>query len=202
MVAGLRRTRPLHPPLTGDDLDAAVVARARGDPEAFAPLYVRYVEEIGRFCYVRLRDEEAARDATQQVFTRALAGLEGYREQGQFRAWLYTIARNVLADGAKRRRPTFALEAAHDLADPDASPEEVAARSAERAVLLGAVARLPDDQRLAVELRLAGLTGPEVAAAMGRSHDAVRKLQLRAMEKLRADLERDVEARGGGHGAR
>jgi DNA-directed RNA polymerase specialized sigma24 family protein len=47
---------------------------------------------------------------------------------------------------------------------------------------------LPDDQRTAVELRLAGLTGPEVAVAMGRSHDAIKKLQLRAMERLRADL--------------
>jgi len=54
--------------------------------------------------------------------------------------------------------------------------------------LLAAVARLPDDQRTAVELRLAGLTGPEVATAMGRSHEAIKKLQLRALERLRAEL--------------
>ena len=69
-------------------------------------------------------------------------------------------------------------------------------------MLLAAVARLPDDQRFAVELRLAGLNGPEVAAAMGRSHDAVRKLQLRAIEKLRAELGRDIDAREDVHGAR
>lgn len=202
MVAGLRHTRPTHPPPTGDDPDAVIVARAQHDPEAFAPLYVRYVEEIARFCFVRLRDEDAARDASQQVFAHALAGLAGYREHGQFRAWLYTIARHVLASDTRRNRPTLALDTAYDVADPGATPEEVAAHSAESRALLAAVACLPEDQRFAVELRLAGLNGPEVAAAMGRSHDAVRKLQLRAIDKLRADLRRDSNVREDAHGAR
>lgn len=178
------------------------MARAQKDPEAFAPLYVRYVEEIARFCYVRLRDRDAARDATQQVFTRALAGLPGYREQGQFRAWLYAIARHELASDTRRRRPALTLDAASEIVDPSMTPEDAATRSAESRALLAAVGRLPGDQRFAVELRLAGLSGPEVAAAMGRSHDAVRKLQLRAMERLRAELGHDVNGRKDAHGAR
>jgi RNA polymerase sigma-70 factor (ECF subfamily) len=187
VVAYLRRARPVQNSPAADDADAAIVARAKRDAAAFAPLYLRYVEEIGRFCYVRLRDEEAARDATQQVFARALAGLAGYREQGQFRAWLYTIARHVLANDA-RRRPAFNLETANSVVDPGTSPEEAAGAAFERERLLAAVARLPDDQRAAIELRLAGLKGVEIATALGRSHEAVRKLQLRALEKLRADL--------------
>ena len=35
---------------------------------------------------------------------------------------------------------------------------------------------------------MAGLTGPEVAAAMGRSHEAIKKLQLRGLQRLRAEL--------------
>ena len=91
MVALFRRFHPSHePPPATDEPDAVLVARARADREAFAPLYLRYVEEIGRFCYIRLREAEAARDATQQVFAQALAALPRYRESGQFRAWLYT----------------------------------------------------------------------------------------------------------------
>lgn len=45
--------------------------------------------------------------------------------------------------------------------------------------------KLPTDQRRVVELRLAGLTGPEIASVLGRSHDAVKKLQGRAIAKLR-----------------
>jgi DNA-directed RNA polymerase specialized sigma24 family protein len=107
MVMSLRRSRPAHAPPIGDDSDAVIIARAQMDPEAFAPLYLRYVEEIGRFCYVSLRDADAARDATQQVFARAIAGLPRYQERGQFRAWLYTITRHVLANEARRRQPLW-----------------------------------------------------------------------------------------------
>ena len=116
------------------------------------------------------------------------AGLARYRETGQFRAWLYTIARHVLANQARQRHVTFPLAAALEAVDPGLTPEETATATLERRALLAAVSRLPDDQRTAVELRLTGLTGPEVAAVMGRSHDAVKKLQLRALERLRAEL--------------
>ena len=193
MVAFLRR---IHPADNGPAIesDAVLVARAQLDRALFAPLYERYLEEIGRFCYVRLRDEEAARDATQQVFAQALAGLARYHESGQFRAWLYTIARHVLANHFREWRPTVALEAAGDRVDSAASPEETAAAALDRHALLSAVACLPDEQRMAIELRLAGLTGLEIAAAMGRSHDAARKLQLRALEKLRIDLTASLDA--------
>jgi DNA-directed RNA polymerase specialized sigma24 family protein len=47
---------------------------------------------------------------------------------------------------------------------------------------------LTPEQREVVELRLAGLTGPEIAAAVGRSHGAVRALQFRAYQQLRTLL--------------
>jgi RNA polymerase sigma-70 factor, ECF subfamily len=184
-------TRPRHshePPAGLDASDAILVSRALSEREAFAALYLRYVEEMSRFCFLRLHDEDAARDATQQIFAQALAGLVHYRESGQFRAWLYTIARHVLANQGRHRHVTFTLEAALEVVDPGQTPEETATATLEQHALLAAVSRLPDDQRTAVQLRLAGLAGPEIAVAMGRSHDAVKKLQLRALQRLRADL--------------
>lgn len=202
MVAIFTRLRHSHSaPASADEPDAVLVDRALQEREAFAGLYLRYVDEIGRFCFLRLRDDDAARDATQQVFAQALAALPRYRESGQFRAWLYTIARHVLANQARSRRITFPLTVAEDAVDPGLTPEETAASSLERNDLLAAVGRLPDDQRTAVELRLAGLTGPEIAAAMGRSHDAVKKLQLRALERLRADLMAGTAMKEGRRGA-
>jgi RNA polymerase sigma factor (sigma-70 family) len=203
MVAFLGRLGSSHhhpPPI--DEPDVFLVGRALREPEAFASLYMRYVEEISRFCHLRLHDEEAARDATQQIFAQALAGLPHYRETGQFRAWLYTIARHVLADDTRARRTTVPLEAIAETIDPRATPEETTASGWDRRAVLEAVARLPDDQRTAVELRLAGLRGPEIATAMGRSHDAVKKLQLRALEKLRHDLGTSLAGKEGHHGAR
>lgn len=189
MVTFLRHFSPSPDQLAmPDEPDAVLVARAQADQDAFAPLYTRYVEEIGRFCLLRLRDEEAARDTTQQIFARALIGLPRYQECGQFRAWLYTIARHVLSNDARGRRNILPLDAAIAAADPAPTPHEAAAAALDRQALLVALARLPEDQRLAIELRLAGLTGREVAAVMGRGHEAVKKLQLRALEKLRREL--------------
>jgi RNA polymerase sigma-70 factor (ECF subfamily) len=189
VVLVLRPSRtPRHDVPASDETDAVLVARAQVDKAAFESLYLRYIEEIARFCYVRLRDEDAARDATQQIFVRAFTGLARYRETGHFRAWLYTIARHVLIDGESSRRHTLTLDAASDIVDPGPSPEDASAAALDRRALWDAVRRLPEDQRMAVELRLAGLTGREIAAAMGRSHDAAKHLQLRAVEKLRRDL--------------
>ena len=189
MVAIFTRLRHSpEPPAAADASDAILVSRALQEREAFAALYQRYLDEISRFCFLRLRDEDAARDATQQIFAQALAGLDHYRETGQFRAWLYTIARHVLANQARHRHVTFTLDAAQEVVDPGLTPEETATAMLEQHALLAAVSRLPDDQRTAVQLRLSGLTGPEIAAAMQRSHDAVKKLQLRAVQRLRADL--------------
>jgi RNA polymerase sigma-70 factor, ECF subfamily len=195
------RLRQSHHPSGGADAsDAILMGRALQDREAFAALYLRYIAEMGRFCVLRLRDEEAARDATQQIFAQALAGLAHYRESGQFRAWLYTIARHVLANQVRRQHVTFPLAAALEAVDPGLTPEETVTVALERHTVLAAVSRLPDDQRRAMELRLAGLTGLEVAAAMERSHDAVKKLQLRALRRLRAELVSSAntqEVRGG-----
>ncbi len=181
-----------HAPGNAEEPDANLVRRALQDREAFAALYLRYVHELNRFCLVRLQDEDAARDATQQIFVQALAGLARYRETGQFRAWLYTIARHVLANQTRHQHATSTLDSVLEMVDPGLSPEEATTATLERHALLAAVRCLPEDQRTAVELRLGGLSGPEVAAVMGRSHEAIKKLQLRALERLRADLARSA----------
>jgi RNA polymerase sigma-70 factor (ECF subfamily) len=195
VVAIFTRLRHSHDPSGGADAsDAILVRRALQDREAFAALYRRYAAELSRFCLLRLHDEDAARDATQQIFVQALAGLAQYRESGQFRAWLFTIARHVLANQARGRHVTDSLEAALEIVDPGLTPEEIATATLEWRSVLAAVGRLPDDQRTAIELRLAGLSGAEIATAMGRSHDAIKKLQLRALARLRADLMTSAEA--------
>jgi RNA polymerase sigma-70 factor, ECF subfamily len=167
--------------------EAAAVARARADPHAFAPLYDRYLDPVYRYCYRRLGSREAAEDATGVVFAKALAALPAYRD-GSFRGWLFAIAHNVVADGHRRKRPEAPLEAAGDPPDRAPTPEEAALAADERRSVRALLAALPPDQRRVLELRLAGLTGAEIATALGRSVAAVKMLQLRAMTRLRTDL--------------
>jgi RNA polymerase sigma-70 factor (ECF subfamily) len=171
------------------DGDAALVAAAQRDPAAFAPLYLRYAEAVHRYCARRLDDPEAAADATAAVFVRALAALPRYRERS-FRAWLFRIAHNEVIDDYRRstRRRHAPLAAAAELRSESPSPEEMALAADEQATLARLLDRLPDGQRRVVELRLAGLSGEDVAYALGRSRTAVKMLQLRAVRTLRAAL--------------
>ena len=170
-----------------DEAEAAQVARALADPRAFAPLYLRYLDPIHMYCYRRLGSREAAEDATSLVFERALKALPSYRG-GPFRAWLFAIAHNAIADAYRSTRPHEPLDAGGGVADPGPEPEALALLADERRLLLAALSALPADQRRVVELRLGGLPATEVAAILGRTPEAVRALQLRAVRRLHAIL--------------
>jgi RNA polymerase sigma-70 factor (ECF subfamily) len=166
------------------DHDERAVADALADPAAFAVLYRRYATDIYRYCYRRLNEREAAEDATSQIFTRAFAGLGGLRGK-PFRPWLFAIARNVVIDAYRGRQSASSLDEALDREDPSASPESLAIESEGRQIVRLLLLRLPERDRQVVELRLAGLTGLEIAQALGISHGAVRSAHHRGIERLR-----------------
>jgi RNA polymerase sigma-70 factor (ECF subfamily) len=170
------------------DPDGRLVAWAQQNPQAFAALYDRYFPAVYGYCLSQLGDPHAAEDAASQTFLKALAALPGYRETGRFRSWLFAIAHNVVLDAITRRRPETSLEAAGSMTDPDPSPEEQAIAALEWSVLEQAIARLSPDDRSVLELRRAGLTGHEIAAALGIGHEAAKKRQLRALDRVRAEL--------------
>jgi RNA polymerase sigma-70 factor (ECF subfamily) len=167
--------------------EAAAVAAAVVDRRALAPLYRRYAPEVYRFCLRRLRTREAAEDATSLVFERVLTSLHTFRG-GAFAPWLFAIAHNTVVN-ITRRRSAVAMPDHYDATDPAIGPEAAAVASADAQELWRLLDALPDDQRQVIELRLAGLRGPEIAAALGRSPGAVRMLQFRAMTRLRAAFE-------------
>jgi len=164
----------------GSVTEEDLVARAQADPRAFAPLYERYLGRVYRYCYSRLGSREAAEDATGEVFMRVLANLDRFRA-GVFAAWLYTIARNVVTDYQRRRHPVEPLENADGI---PASLAEAPGSEGERAVLLAALAELPDEQRTVLELQFAGWSGDEIAAVLGKSPSATRMIRHRAIQRL------------------
>jgi RNA polymerase sigma-70 factor (ECF subfamily) len=163
---------------------------ASGEPAVFAQLYDRYVDGIYRYCRLRLPTAQEAEDATAMVFEKAFAAFPP-APTGTFRAWLFTIAHNVVVSFYRtrsRRGHHASLDEAMHLADPGSTPEEDVVLADEQQRFYQALARLPDDQRRVVELRLAGLLGAEIAEVLHRSPAAVRQLQFRAMQRLRTML--------------
>lgn len=189
------RAIPAEQTIEATDDDSRLVARARRDRQAFAALYDRYLDPIYRYCYVRLGSREGAEDATSLVFTKAMDALPSYRgrgpsggPQGAFRSWLFAIAHNVVTDAHRAVRPVESLTAAEAVVDPASAPDELALRQDAGRAVRRSLLQLSPDQRDVVELRLAGLTGPEIAAALGKSHAAVRIAQFRAFARLRVLL--------------
>jgi RNA polymerase sigma-70 factor (ECF subfamily) len=189
-VPHLLRTRANSPTVAEADPirpDAELVALARQDIRQFALLYARYLDAVHRYCHRRLGNREAAEDATSLIFTNALAAFPQYRDIS-FRAWLFTIAHHVVTDRYRRSRPEASLDLEVELRDGAPSPEELALAADERQRVLALLNQLPDHQRQIVELRLAGLTGIEIAQALGRSRANVDVSQYRAVVRLRTLL--------------
>jgi RNA polymerase sigma-70 factor (ECF subfamily) len=168
--------------------EAALIARARSDPQAFSQLYRRYLEPVYRYCYHRLGSKEAAEDATSQVFAKVLNALPTYRPDRPFRSWLFVIAHNVVVDAHRARRTDQPLDAAAHLHDTAPTPEDAAIAAEGAETVRELLAGLSPDQARVVELRLAGLTEVEIARVLGRKPGAVRAVQFRALSRLRSLL--------------
>lgn len=168
-----------------DDYD--LVTQAARDRRCFGALYDRYLTVVYRYCYLRLGSKEAAEDATSSVFTRAMIAI-GSCDAERFRPWLFAIARNVVTDVYRSRQGVEPLEVALDLSDPRPGPLEFALEGDDERSVRSLLDRLTLEQREIVELRLAGLSGVEIAAALGMNPGAVRAAQFRAFSRLRALL--------------
>jgi RNA polymerase sigma-70 factor (ECF subfamily) len=177
--------------------DAALVALAKRDPQAFGALYERYVGKIYSYLYYRTGNAHEAEDLTARVFQRALANLDRYTSRGLlFSAWLYRIAHNLLANWHRdqgRRQHLPLTEAA--VADLPAlrvdAPEAVAERRQERAALLAAIRRLPEERQQLVLLKFVDrLSNAEIGAILNRSEGAVKSLYHRTLLALRDELTR------------
>jgi RNA polymerase sigma-70 factor (ECF subfamily) len=180
---------------------ANVLQAAReGSHGAIAVLWRELHPRLLRF--LRGLDPVAAEDVEAEtwfVAARDLAKFDG--DEMQFRAWMFTIARNRLIDWRRReaRRPSVAVtpEALDRPADDDPAATAVDVVRAEAAVAL-VRACLPRDQAEVILLRVVGgLDVGEVAAIVGRRPGTVRVLQHRGLRRLAEEIARDALERRG-----
>lgn len=178
---------------------ALVPARSFVQRPAFDEVYRAYLTPIYGYCYRRLGNVHAAEDATQQVFTQALARLPTCRAES-VRGWLFAIAHNVTADAFRARRPEAPLDAAEALPSTADSPEELAISADLAQRLRSAMQELTREQRDVLDLRSSGVSIGETAVILRTSEGAVKQLQHRAMHRLRALLVDESDGRAGRHG--
>jgi RNA polymerase sigma-70 factor (ECF subfamily) len=177
---------------TDRQTELVLLAKA-GDAEAFGHLYETYLDRIYRYIYFRVTDEQTAEDLISQVFTKAWENLDRYQPSGRpFIAWLYTIAHNTVIDHYRTRKDTVAIENTLSLASDSPSPDEQVELHFEADHLRSALQTLTSEQQQVVVLKfIAGMTTDEIAAQLQKSAGAVRALQMRALQALAKQMQKD-----------
>jgi len=164
-----------------------LIEAAQRDPSRFTELYENHFDRVYAFIARRVRDRDAAQDLTSDVFHQALANLGRFEWRGvPFAAWLLRIAANAIADRWQRA----AREQGNPTADePSAASDTGLEEIEQRARLFRLVGTLPADQQRIVVMRFVEEKSiREMAHELGRSEGAIKQLQFRALENLRARM--------------
>jgi RNA polymerase sigma-70 factor (ECF subfamily) len=161
--------------------------------DEFLALYDAYADAVFRMCYAKVSSREEAKDLSQEAFTRVFERMSSGGERIEnLRAFLFTVARNLVKDHYKRKKPVLerdlpegAMEAVG--VEPDAD------RLADARIAFSALAKLPDQYREALSLHLVeGYGISEVAEMLGERPNTVSVRVKRGVEKLRVMLRTDT----------
>jgi len=180
----MQRTQTLDEP--------ALVRLAQADSEAFSLLYDRYVQRVYRYCFYRTNHASDAEDLTAQIFLAALEGLPRYRQDGHFAGWLFSIARRKVADH-HRRKPQAQVSLEEAMLPPVRADFEANLEKGQRQErLLAQVRALGGEEQELLHLRYAAeLSFAEMAKALQRHEEAVKKSLYRLVRRLKEELEAD-----------
>jgi RNA polymerase sigma-70 factor, ECF subfamily len=165
------------------------------DPELFDAFYSEHLEDLQRFVARRVGDPERAADLTADIFVAAIGSAHRYRPRGTPKAWLYGIARIVVAEdlrqSARERAREMRLRGSLLLDEEEAARiEQRIDTAAGSRRLYEAMDRLSEDERAVLELvAIDELTVADAAAAVGVRPVAARVRLHRARRKLRTELE-------------
>jgi RNA polymerase sigma-70 factor (ECF subfamily) len=174
-----------------DHLAAVLAAACTGDGRALSELWRRHSGQVAG--YLRARGVRDVDDVTSEVFLAVFRGIRRFDGDGEaFHAWLFTIAHHRAVDEVRRAarageiHPYDAASDRRSVLSAEDSALEALSDQEVRALL----AVLTPEQRDVLLLRfVADLTIDQCAAVLSRSQDAVKKLQRRAIARLRRQLD-------------
>jgi RNA polymerase sigma-70 factor (ECF subfamily) len=183
-----------------------IVALEGRDERALEAIYDRYGDYVYSVCMRMVGDVQLAEDLTQEVFLRLWRRPDLYDEgRGRFLTWLLSVARNRAIDERRSRGRRFLHEtppspAVEELleATPASEDRDLAVVSEQRVTVQKALAKLPPEQKLAIQLAyFGGYTQQEIAVGLHQPLGTVKTRIRLGLQKLRILLiEQQGESRG------
>ncbi|MEN6406967.1 MAG: sigma-70 family RNA polymerase sigma factor [Thermoguttaceae bacterium] len=174
---------------TPEDDQRELIDRARaGEATAFQRLVEQHAASLWRCALALGKEPHWAEDLAQETLVEAWRSLARFDGRCRFSSWLYGILRHRFLKG-RRGQSAAGLSASDAIAQSQCtarSPDQSAEASEDAERVRRAVASLPDEHRLVVELRFfAGATLDEIAAALDCPLGTVKSRLHHALEKLR-----------------
>jgi RNA polymerase sigma-70 factor (ECF subfamily) len=163
-----------------------------GDAEAFRAAFERFCRPVFSFILGLVGDRALAEDLTQETFVRAFRGLKSLRHEARLSTWIFGIARNVAREALRQRKSRgIRLDLDEpgwgELADSRATQDRSMIDAELHGKVQGAIAGLPEDQRLVFVLkivnrmpyeeiaRITGASVPKLKTDMHRARMAMRR---------------------------
>lgn len=173
--------------------DAALMRRiADADETALAAFYDRWVQPVYSLVVAILKDADEAEDVVEEAFWQVWQRAASYdASRGTVRTWLLTIGRSRALDRlrSRNRRREDAVDAITDLRDPAPDPLLDAEGTERREIVRRALAMLPDDQRIALELAyFRGMSQSEIGDFLGEPLGTIKTRMRLGLQKLRSAL--------------
>lgn len=190
-LSPVNRSAPASPTLGGEPRpDHTLMLAVRdGELDALGELFERHHGPLFSFLYKLTGDRTAAEDITQIVFQRMLKYRHTYRDEGNFTAWMYALARRCAADHFRRAQTIpYATDPASLGEHPDEAPHAAQNATArdDHALLHAALAKLaPDDREVLLLSRFQDLPFAEIANILECSVGAAKVRAHRALRELR-----------------
>ena len=173
------------------DDELTLIKKAReGDSDAYGEIYKKYFQKIYRYCKINLKNEESAKDICQESFVKAWKKIKDFNTDGQWsiQAFLFTIARNLIIDHARKKKE-YNLEEFEELSTKEDLYEDLDRKQDIQKVRI-ALSKLEDTEKQIVILRyFEEMSSQEVAQILGVTDGAIRVRIFRVMQKLKEILE-------------
>lgn len=173
-------------------LDEIIVKEIKkGNKEIFGKLVEKYQDSLFTFIFYSVKDEGNAKDILQETFIKALKEIDNYKEEGKFKAWLWTIARNKVMDFYRKSSKIVPLE--EETLKQDDETSKKALGKIELNHLKNLIEELPPEQKEVILMRQY-LSFKEIAAVLNCPLGTVLARLNRAIKKIQKSLGEDYAA--------